>query len=243
MRNLKIFTGLIILTAALVSGCKKNTRDLSYRDVDRISLSGDALQLATADSTLFTFTYFGADTTAYHLHVVATLAGNLSTVDRQFTIAPIASATTALPTEYTLPSTLTLKAGNISTAFTVRVKRTGRLTSNVAKLMLQVTPNNNFQAGLHPIFSLVWTDQLAMPQNWVGSLQYYFGLYSKVKHSLLVQAQSQYKDFTQLTGLYPQIFAVASAGLDSLNRYNAAHPTAPMKNESGVAIGICNGCK
>lgn len=241
MKKLMMLIGLIILCGALLTACKKNEQDKTYKDADRIGLAGDPVQLATADSTLFSFATYPKDTTGYNLHVLASIMGNVTSADRQFSIKVLPSST-ALADEYTLPSTFTIKAGTVKTMVNIRVKRTARLANANAKLVLQIANNDNFQQAPHPTFSLVFTDQLTMPPNWVSAVQFYFGTYSKVKHSLLILSQPQFKDISALAGLYPQIFYVASAGLDSLTRYNAAHPGNPMKNENGLAIGICNGC-
>lgn len=241
MKKIMLLIGLIILSGVLFTACKKNDHDKEYKDADRIGLSGDPVQLATVDSTLFSFAIYPKDTTAYNLHVLASIMGNVSTKDRQFSVKVLPSST-ALPEEYTLPSTFTIKAGTVKTMLNIRVKRAARLTNATAKLVLQIANNDNFQQAPHPTFSLVFSDQLTMPPNWVSAVQFYFGTYSKVKHSLLILSQPEYKDISALAGLYPQIFYVASAGLDSLTRYNNAHPGNPMKNENGLTIGICNGC-
>lgn len=241
MKKLMMLIGLIILSGALLTACKKNEQDKTYKDADRIGLAGDPLQLATVDSTLFSFAIYPKDTTGYNMHVIASIMGSVTATDRQFTVKVLPSST-ALPDEYILPSTFTIKAGKVNTTLNIRVKRAARLSNANAKLVLQIAPNSNFQQSPHPTFSLVFTDQLTMPANWTSAVGFYFGTYSKVKHSLLILSQPEFKDISALAGLYPQIFYVASSGLDSLTRYNNAHPGNPMKNENGLVIGICNGC-
>lgn len=246
MYKIRTFTAILIalVTLPLLFACKKNEQDKTYKDVNRIGIAGDPLEYATADSLLFSFAVYPAGTSEAPVSVIATIMGGVSSSDREFQLEIDPAKTTAMPAEYALPPSFIVKAGSATARIPVVLKRSTRIQSSSVKLALRVAANANFEAAPKSTFSLVWTDELTKPANWDGSgaVGFYFGKYSKVKHRLIVDA-TEYKNLAVLSGLYNQLFYIASRALEDLTAYNAAHPGEPLKSEGGIAIGICSSCE
>ena len=231
---------MALLPAIVFLGCEKNEQDKTFRDVDRIGLSGLAAENPVGDSVVFTFATLPIGTDTYNVTLVAKIAGQVTDNDREFKLEVNPARTTAEPAEYTVPTTLVIKAGTVSSNIPVTLKRTARIASRSIRLSLRALRNDNFDVTANSVFNFVWTDDVVQPVGWTT---FYWGKYSKVKHRLLLTS-TIYTDLTVITNPadYNAMMYAASRALDALNAYNAAHPGAPLLNESGQAIGICNNC-
>jgi len=232
---------------AVFFGCKKNIQDTDFKDVDRITLEGLPEERPVADSLNYSFSISPTTTTAATLTLVVKLGGNVVDTDRNFKLEVDAAKTTADASEYTLPTSFTIKAGKVATNIPVTLKRSSRIADRSIKLTIKAVANENFQVGRKSSFTFIWTDDVVKPVTWTGSLQFALGNYSKVKHRLVLSS-TEYKDLnlidaTKDNALYDVIYYIASATLAKLNEYNTAHPGAPLRNEFGEVIEICGSCK
>ena len=245
----KIIKVLAISAIAIcsISGCKKNEQDAKFKDVNRINLEGSQQELAVADSVNFSFAPYPSTTTSYNLTLVVKIGGTVTDKDREIKIVVDAGKTTADPSEYVLPSSFIIKAGTVVSNIPINLKRSARIANRSVKLTLKTLSNTEFQVGQKSSFTFIWTDDLIRPTTWDNGFQFYLGNYSKVKHRLIFSS-TEYKDLNLIDAsknydLYDVIMYIASATLASKNDYNAAHPGAPLRNEFGEVIDICQDCK
>ena len=252
-----------LLFGCLAIGCKKNSKDATYKDVNRLILSADSKEGAVRDSILFSFAAYPSTLVEQTISVLAYTMGAVSDKSREFRVS-VDPSSTALATEYVLPTTFTMPAGAVIARIPIKVKRTSRLANDKAKLVLRIEPNENFQPGSKvsyyitqsssgnqeypsrgPSFIYVWTDQLVKPlKNWpsVGpSFQSTAGIYSVNKHRFLLNAQDLFKDLDSPEALANR-YVIAAFGAKALLQYNLANPNNPILNDSGVPIRICSGC-
>lgn len=235
-----------VMAIGLFFGCKKNEQDTSFRDVNRISVEGLPADRPTADSVKYSFAAYPAVIT-YNLTLVVKIGGEVINTDREFKIEIDAAKTTAVPDEYTLPSSFIIKAGSVVANVPITVKRSARTRTRSVKLTLKAVPNDNFELGKKSSFTFIWTEDFIKPANWAAFFQNTLGNYSKAKHELIV-LNTDYKDLDLIDpnkdfNQYTVISYLASAALAAKNEYNAAHPGAPLKNEFGEVIDICRDCK
>lgn len=241
-------TSLIILLCLLagITACKKNVQDPTFKAQARLQLGGLDTEGARADSIVFTFAIWPttlADTT---VTVIAQTMGNVADYDRTFTLATD-SGTTAQASEYALPATLVIPAKAFNIRFPVTIKRSDRLKTERARLVLRVKANDQFLPGpvlngvaaLGPRFTIEWTEVLTQPAIWNTSMLYAVGRWSQVKHQKIIDVTG-IRNYDGLT--YSQTYAIASVMLDWLNDYNAAHPGAPLLDEKGQEVRICSQC-
>lgn len=239
-----VLLGVLLMT---LGACKKNEKDLVYKDVPRIMLEGSAADKATRDSTVFTFSIFPATTTEYNLTLVAKIAGNLSTEDRTFKVEVDPANTTANTAEYSLPSSFVVKAGQYFANIPIKVKKTARLDNISVKLGLKLASNENFELSERSKFKFVWTNDVTKPTSWESTHVYYLGKYSKVKHRLIIASQ-EFKDLNLLdynisgNSVFGAVIYIQAEASKALNAYNAAHPGSPLQSETGGAIGLCPTC-
>lgn len=220
---------------------------MEFKDVNRITIEGLPAERPVADSVNFSFAPYPVATTSYPLTLVAKIGGEVTDSDREFKVEVDAGKTTADPSEYVLPSSFVIKAGTVVSNIPITVKRSARIANRSVKLTLKTSANHNFEMGKKSAFTFIWTDDVVRPATWGTGFQFYLGNYSKVKHRLILSS-TEYKDLNLIDAnkdfaLYDVIMYIASATLAAKNDYNAAHPGAPLKNEFGDVIDICQDCK
>lgn len=228
--NLKYLI-LIVVQSIVFLSCSKNELDKTYKDISRISIGG-----VTPDSVTFTFATLPLTTNTADLSLYATIAGQLSDVDREFKIQIDPDLTTAEPSEYSIPSVFKIEAGKVSATIPITVKRSERIKDTSIKLALRVVENENFALIGNTQYQFVWTDDVLKPVNWSDI---YWGYYSKVKHRFFL-VNTDYDDLSLVTDI-ASIMHAASQALKALTDYNNTHDE-PYKNEFGVPIGICKYC-
>lgn len=232
---------------ALVMACKKNAQDSAYRDASRIMLEGLITENATPDSTLFTFATLPIATTETSLTLVARIAGPVSDIDRTFRIVVDSKGTTALPSEYQLPTTFTVKAGKYVSNTPIIIKKTPRMDNSNVTLVVRLEANENFQTSEKPTFKFVWTNDVTKPRTWDGTFVNYLGKYSKAKHRLVISS-TEHKDLNKIEittdfTIVGTILYIRDQSAAALNAYNLANPSSPLKNEENNNIAICRNCE
>lgn len=256
--NKTVFGVLVLLTTILYSSCKKNVIDSEYKGESQLIIGGDIVNNSARDSVIFSFAEYETTTTEAEIVINAIISGKVAAVDRQFKLAVNASQSNVVEGEYEIPTNLFIPAGEVKTSFPVKIKRSPRLLTEHAVLVLEVLPNENFKAGsvtpvstiiaanlapiiinYGPTFKIVFTDVLTMPPTWNSAIGWGVGQWSKVKHQFIIDA-TNIRSFLTLSS--PEKYALISLVTDALISYNAAHPGNPLKNENGEVIGICSGC-
>ena len=248
--NKRLYILLLLLPALAFLGCRKNVLDPAFRSDARILLTANDTDGARGDSLVFTFAIWPNSLLDTTMYLYAQVMGTVAPVERAFTIQ-VDPASTALSSEYELPSSFKVPANGFRIPLPIKINRTARLTNSAAKLILRVMPDENFQPGplvgglvnAGPVFSLIWTDELTKPAFWDQSgsgMLWTLGKWSKVKHQMVIDATGirNFQDMSVADKYY-----VASKALEYLTEYNRNHPGSPLKNENGIVIDICSQCE
>lgn len=236
----KINLSIMFMLLMVLSACKKNKLDTDYKDVDRLGIGSTTDTRSSLDSVGYSFATSPTGTTQNNVMVYAQLMGEVSDADRAFSVE-VDPASTALPSEYTLPSTFVLKAGSISAGIPVTLKRTARLENTSVQLILKIKSNNNFQPAERQSVRVVWTDELTMPDVWLNYEFQYWGTYSKAKYRLMLEA-TEIKSFT-FNLSFEDVIYISTNAKRSLDQYNAAHPGNQLLNDQGFPLDICGNCQ
>lgn len=258
----RIYNSTLVLFAFLaVFSCKKNGIDATYRGETQLIIGGDYwANNSSLDSVTYSFAEQEVDVTVGEVLMNVSMAGQTSNQDREFKIS-VDPASTAQASEYELPATFIMPAGEVKTTFTVKVKRTPRLSNELATLILKVEPNEHFTPGLvtpvntiiaanllpivvnyGPSFKIVWTDMFTKPANWDVTgpgIRSYVGEWSPAKHKFIVDVAG-IRSFVSLSD--PEKYALAALLYKELDEYNEANPNDPLLNLNGVPIQICPNC-
>ncbi len=252
---------LFLLIVTTLGSCERQELDPTFKGEATLNITSDRTQGAVGDSVEYTFAVQSGNPTEAQIMMHAISIGNLSPVDRTVRLEIDPALTTALPSEYELPSNLTIPANQFRTPFFIKVKRAARLKTENARLRVRVVTNENFTPGTFtrgiptqignlsyanpnqaPSFLIKFTDQLVIPSTWATLYVYYVGKWSKVKHQLMIDASGITNIAAVPTNDYPTIFYIQARTQNALNEYNIAHPGNPLKSEFGEVINICSGC-
>lgn len=247
----KILT-LAVLTTALTA-CKKDQYYL-YNDIARLQFGPPVGQLyyspADMADTLkpYTFYYEPAavlqDTVFFDIYAI----GGTSGQDRAYTLEQVmlegeenavAGVHYKAFDDASLKNAYVIKAGEVHAFAPVIVLRDASLKNKSVKLQLQVKANDQFQPGeIRKLWRRVeLADQLSQPAAWNSTATtYYWGKYSQVKHSFMVEQTGEKWDQDFLTEINADYALLSFWRLKLrtlLTDYNNAHPGAPLTDESG----------
>lgn len=246
---------IICLLATLAGGiffsCNK-TSPLMYSSVS----DGIKLQLGITsfnpDSVAYNFAYKSTNPTDSILFT-GLIVGKAADHDRTFFLKAIAGDTTSLKagTDYVF-GTYVIKKNAYQGYFAIYIKRTTNFLSKPARLVFGLTDKGELKSGIIEQSKLVvnFSNVFSKPGNWdvdaypYNKLATYFGSYSNVKFQFITTAIGQ-----------PPIFRVRSSGTPGageidyttvtyykntckvqLANYNAANPTAPLKDENNNLV-------
>lgn len=110
--------------------------------------------------------------------------------DRSFSVDVVDSATTAKEGEDydNLQPSYVVKADSVKAAVTFRLLYTPKLDNSSVKLKLVIRQTDVFPQVIEKkkTVLLTWTNDLVEPSNWNYYYKGYFGVYSKVKHRLIL---------------------------------------------------------
>jgi len=252
----KLLYLVLLIAVAAVSACKQDQYYL-YNDISRVQFGPEPNRIYTTSYDLadtlkpYTFYYEDAavkeDTIFFDIYAIGGTVNN----DRTFTLEQeqIPNAVNAVAgTHYVafndpkVSKFYVIKAGLVHTRVPVIVLRDASLKTSTPKLKFKLAANADFQLGEQ---NKIWrkieiTDRLSQPAQWNASFtQYYFGKYSVVKHSFLINSSGEKWDNDFINNLY------AVGGLLSyyqltmktaLINYNNAHPGAPLVDEFGEVV-------
>ncbi|WP_162946557.1 DUF4843 domain-containing protein [Chitinophaga barathri] len=250
----KILT-LAVLTAALAA-CKKDQYYL-YNDIARLQFGPPIAQLyynlADMADTLKPYTFYyepdavGQDTVNFDIYAI----GGTSGEDRPYELEQVmmegeenavAGVHYKAFSDVSLKNTYVIKAGEVHAYAPVIVLRDASLKNKTVKLQLRVKANGQFQPGeIRKLWrKMELTDRLSQPAAWNNSAtQYYWGKYSRVKHSFMVEQTGEKWDqefFNEINADYALISFWRLKLRTLLTDYNNAHPGEPLTDESGETV-------
>jgi hypothetical protein len=135
-----------------------------------------------------------------------------------------------------------IKAGTSNTRVPVVLLRNASLKAKEYILRLKVIENENFKPGEKALLwrKVIFSDKLSQPAAWNASaIQYYWGKYSTVKHTFMIEKTGEKWDQDFMVGL-PSNYALLTYWRVKLKtflaEYNAAHPGSPLKDEFGELV-------
>ncbi|MDQ8005174.1 MAG: DUF4843 domain-containing protein [Pedobacter sp.] len=254
MKNLKYI--LAALATVAFFACKQDQYYL-YNDIARLQFGPEPSRIYTTSYNLadtlkmYTFYYEDAsikqDTVFFDIYAI----GGTKNTDRAFTLRQdqIANATNAISGTHFVPFNdpkvakhYVIKAGTVHTRVPIIILRDPSLKTTTPKLKFSIVADGSFSLG-EP--SNIWrklefTDRLSQPSSWNAHFtQYYFGKYSVTKHAFLINTTGDKWDSIFIDEMYAGgnlIDYYRTVAKTALINYNAANPTAPLKDEFGDLI-------
>jgi len=205
-----------------------------------------------ADTTkLYSFFYLPAaktqDTVWFDIYAIGEVSGQDRTFSLEQELAsgaenPVAGTQYKAFNDPSVSVKYVIKAGTSSTRVPVVLLRDASLKNKEYTLKLKVVDNENFRTGEKALTwrKVIFSDKLSQPAAWNASaIQYYWGKYSTVKHTFMIEKTGEKWDQDFMVGL-PSSYALLTywrAKLKSLlAEYNAAHPGNPLKDEFGELV-------
>lgn len=245
---------VILLTA--LAACKKDQYYL-FNDTALIQFgpSPDRIYQTSFDmqDTLKPFTFFyepstvKEDTVFFDIYAI----GGISKTDRPFTLVQdnIAGTENAVAgthykafTDPSLKNAYVIKAGEVHAYVPVVLFRDASLKTKSLKLQFSVVANDQFKQGeSRKLWRRVeFTDMLSQPAAWNASaVQYYWGKYSRVKHTFMVEQSGEKWDqefMAYITTEYSLLTFWRGKLKTLLTDYNNAHPGQPLTDETGELV-------
>lgn len=238
----KVYTIMRILnisSAALALACfvACSNDDFYYQDEARIRIEGPENYTSGTDSLEFSFITYPADTTEITMDIDVYVMGVAADYDRTANFTVIDDLTTAASTQYSLPSSVVVEAGETQAVLPLVLKRTEDLEDSEVRLYIQVVASDDFEVGVNEQDHLIaiWSDMLTKPSNW-DELEEYFGSYSDTKYRFMLNNAEGITEFSTDTMTWAELMNYKIKFQNALDEYNAEHPDDPLTDEYGVLV-------
>ncbi|ANI88660.1 hypothetical protein A9P82_04780 [Arachidicoccus ginsenosidimutans] len=250
MNKLK-YIGLFICTLCLLASCKKDTL-LTYDAKDNIYFNwGGTPQQVRYDSVSVSFGFSPESVKDTTIMIPMAVTGSAANTDREFNISVDPASTEIAATHYVLPTSFVMHAGKVLDSFPVKLLRAADLEDTVQTLILNLSPNDNFNTDIK-IFPgngisdtvnalqlrLFVADGLTAGPYW-NNCAYYFGTFSVKKVRLLNTVTGMPLDFPS-HGIIYDLGSSAEATLYAItmNRYLQDQAAAghPVYEDDGVTL-------
>lgn len=222
MKKINISIVAVAVCLFALAGCEND--GFYYQDVPRARLEGPSMWTlgAGADSMSYNFVYGGIDATQYDVEMKVVVMGETADRDRTVNLEIIADRTTASASQYIIPATVTVPAGEYETTFNVTLKRTADLEQKAVRLRFGVAASDDFQPGTteDASFLIIWNDMVGKPLYWDDELNNFFGTYSDAKFRFMIDVLGT-SDFEGLN--WSQKFNMNVKLQAALLEYNAAN--------------------
>lgn len=227
---------ILVLCFIIAAGCRKNSLDAGYQGKPAVGMAGTLIPNATGDSAIISFGVVPAVKIDSTVRIAVRITGDIASVDRNFTVVVVDTATTARPEEYVLPAAFIVPAGKTEASFPLIIKRSARLKTAAVRLMLTVKEDAGFVRGpvhgrFSPNFKVIWNDRLVRPASWSAV----FGTYSDKKFQIIIE-QTGYIDFSGLpTGVLYNILTIVQ---QYVFNYNQTYPNDKLRDENGALVSF-----
>ena len=207
-----------------------------YQDEPRVRIEGPYEWAIGTDSLNFSFATYPNSVQEQVMEMTLYVMGEAVSTARTAKLEVDASKTTAAASQYILPETVTVPAGQLKVPFLVTLMRSEDLTSETVSLAFKVVESADFKVGVNEQnhFSMKWNDILGKPKNWDTELKEFFGEYSLVKYRFIIDVVG----FGEFGGdmSWSQLKNYQIMMTSALSEYNAANPGAPMTDENGQLV-------
>ena len=121
---------------------------------------------------------------------ITVLASGYSKEDAQYLISCQADGTTALASDYELPSSFVFKGGETSATFNIRLKYREEFDNEIVRIVLAVEEYGSFKKGPSEdcTYILKVHNNMVKPDWWTSTVtSYYLGTYTAKKYKLFLQ--------------------------------------------------------
>lgn len=189
-----------VLAAALLSPACGDSDIEAYSTKDKVWFTQKRSDGTVVGDILRSFSHYpGSETldVAFQVNLIGATADH----DRRYAVVIDEEQTTAVASEYEIHPTV-LPAGAVQTDLVVTLKKMPRLETEEVKLVLQIVPNESFEAGYSNSLTACVTFNAitSKPDWWTDAIaKTYFGEYSKEKF----EAFYAYSGRNEIEGLQP----------------------------------------
>lgn len=228
---------LLFPLSSLLFSCSSD-EDFYYQDEPRVRLVGEKTWAAGTDSVTFSFVAYPATFVEMVINVDAQIMGKVDSRDRTVNIVVDNALTTAASSQYVVPQTVTIPAGQAKGTFPVVLKRDASLETKSVRLCLKVAESGDFKPGVNEEnhITFIWNDILSRPNNW-DTLEPFFGTYSNVKYRfMLLNLRPDDGELSADTMTWAKLNSLKIRFQNALDDYNAAHPGNPLTDEYGNLV-------
>lgn len=223
----KLFYTIVMILVALIMACEN--------DRQQFDTGISALNISVKD-TVYSFAVKPSSLNQDTFPLYIDLVGEMKDYVRTFQLR--ATAESNLSEEhYQLPE-LTLAAGRVSDTLGLLLFKKSGLEDTTFLLELELIPNENFRAGVSRKIRLHVGNKLVKPGNWETNMSFLFGVYSEVKHALIIDATGVY-DYSECgLGTLKNLTLMTKNYLAELNIRRKEEGKGPLEDESGREVVI-----
>ena len=230
----KIKTTILALAAiGMFTACENDK--FYYQDEPRVRIEGPYEWAIGTDSLNFSFATYPNSVQEQEMEMTLYVMGEAASTARTAKLEVDASKTTATASQYILPETVTVPAGQLKVPFVVTLMRSEGLTSQTVSLTFKVVESSDFKVGVNEQnhFSMKWNDILGKPKNWDTELKEFFGEYTLVKYRFIIDSIGfgEFRNGMSWSQLKNYQIMMKTA----LDEYNATHTT-PLTDENGQLV-------
>ena len=206
-----------------------------YQDEPRVRIEGPYEWAIGTDSLNFSFATYPNSVQEQEMEMTLYVMGEAASTARTAKLEVDASKTTATASQYILPETVTVPAGQLKVPFVVTLMRSEGLTSQTVSLAFKVVESSDFKVGVNEQnhFSMKWNDILGKPKNWDTELKEFFGEYTLVKYLFIIDSIG-FGEFGNGMS-WSQLKNYQIMMKTALDEYNATHTT-PLTDENGQLV-------
>ena len=226
-----------IAAVGVLSSCKND--GFYYQDEARVRLEGPELWALGSDSIVFSFVTYPEETSEYVMDIDVCVMGPVCNHDRTASITVNDNATTANASQYSMPSSVIIPAGQEKGILPVTIKRDASIQKKSVRLQVSVAQSEDFNIGVNEQnhFTIIWNDQISRPNNW-DTLEDFFGIYSNVKYRFMLSNSEEGTEFSTETMTWSQLNSYRIKFAKALEVYNNAHPGNPLTDENNQLVSF-----
>ena len=192
MRNMPIYLAALAAAAVSASSCKEVHPDY-FEDINSVYFNNRGTGNVLIDTTDVTFVYEPLDAVRMEVPVTVQLLGRASSLDREVSIS-VSSDNAEEGTDYILPESAVLPAGEYSFDYVVTLLRTAELQTSRKEVRLELHANENFTLAMTQmeqtadtastvVFRIVFSDMFtSAPAAWDEEI---LGTFSQHKFQLV----------------------------------------------------------
>lgn len=223
----RLFYMILITLACLVLACEN--------DRQQFDPTVCAMNIAVKD-TIYSFAIKPSTVSMDTVPFYISLIGEARDYPRNFQLRATENSELS-PEHYQLPA-LVLEANRVNDTLNLVFVKKPDLADTTFLLELEFVAGDHFSAGVNRKIRIHVGDKLVKPGNWEEKLEIHFGVYSEVKHSLIIDATGVY-DYSGLgLGTLKNLALMTKNYLAELNAERQQEGKGQLEDEFGRIIVI-----